>query len=154
MSSHGQHFSCPSGTSFRYTMAGLLQLRPPTVTQPVFWNIPKEMKPRKRGKRGGVRRRKKAKKHKPYLPVVIMGNVQSLANKLDELSVCVKYQHKYRMCSVMCYTETWLTDAGRNSHVNIDGFSLFRGDRTKDSCKKKKEKRKKKERLEVDCVCL
>ena len=35
-----------------------------------------------------------------------------------------------------CYTETWLTDAGRDSHVNIEGFSLFRSDRTKDSCKK------------------
>ena len=83
---HGQHCSCSSGTSFRYTMAELLPLRSPTVTQPVFLDIPKEMKPRKRGRRGGVRRRNKARKHKSCLPVIIMGNVKSLANKLDELT--------------------------------------------------------------------
>ena len=94
------------------------------------------MKPRKRGRRGGVGRRNKARKHKPYLPVVIMGNVQSLANKLEELFACVKYQHEYRTCSVMYYTETRLTDAVRDSHVNIEGFFLFRSGRTRDSCKK------------------
>ena len=51
-------------------------------------------------------------------------------------TACVKYQHEYRTCSMKCYTETWLTDAVRDSHVNIEGFSLFRGDRIKDSCKK------------------
>ena len=66
----------------------------------------------------------------------MIGKVQSMANKLNELFACVKYRHEYRTCSMMCYTETWLTDAVRDSHVNIDGFSLFSGDRTKDSCKK------------------
>ena len=65
-----------------------------------------------------------------------MGNIQSLANKLEELSACVKYQHEYRTCSVMYYTETRLTDAVRDSHVNIEGFFLFRSGRTRDSCKK------------------
>ena len=136
MSSHGQHCSWSSGASFRYTIEKLLQFRSPAVTQPVFWDIPKEMKERKRGRRGEVRRRNTAGKHKPYLPVIMMGKVQSMANKLNELFACVKYRHEYRTCSMMCYTETWLTDAVRDSYVNIDGFSLFRSDRTKDSYEK------------------
>ena len=51
-------------------------------------------------------------------------------------TACVKYQHEYRTCSVMYYTETRLTDAVRDSHVNIEGFALFRSDGTKDSYEK------------------
>ena len=51
-------------------------------------------------------------------------------------TACVKYQHEYRTCSMKCYTETWLTDAVRDSHVNIEGFALFRSDGTKDSYEK------------------
>ena len=69
-------------------------------------------------------------------PAIIMGNVQSLENKLDELTACVKFQHEYRTCSIMCYTETWLSDDVPDSHVNMEGFPLFRSDRTKDSGKK------------------
>ena len=136
VSSHGQHFPCSSGVPFRYTMAELFQLRSSALTKPVFLDLPKNIKPKKRGRRSGVRRRNKARQHKPYLPAIIMGNVQSLENKLDELAACVKFQHEYRTCSVMCYTETWLSDDVRDSHVNMEGFSLFRSDRTKDSGKK------------------
>ena len=50
----------------------------PTTTT---MNIPKELNRRKRGKAGGLRRRLRASKQKPYLPSVIMGNVQSLISK-------------------------------------------------------------------------
>ena len=136
VSSHGQHFPCSAGVSLRYTMAELLQLRLSALTQPVFLDLPKNIKPRKRGRQSGVRRRNKPRQHKPYLPAIIMGNVQSLGNKLDALSACVKFQHEYRTCSIMCYTETWLSDDVPDSHVNMEGFSLFRSDRTKDSGKK------------------
>ena len=43
----------------------------------------------------------------------------------------LNFQHEYRMCSIMCYTETWLSDDVPDSHVNMEGFSLFRSDRTK-----------------------
>ena len=79
---------------------------------------------------------RKARNHKPYFPVIIIGNAQSSEDKLDKLSARVKFRHEYRTCSIMCYTETWLTDAFRESHVKMDGFSLFRSDRTKDSGKK------------------
>ena len=100
VSSHGQHFPCSAGVSLRYTMAELLQLRLSALTQPVFLDLPKNIKPRKRGRQSGVRRRNKPRQHKPYLPAIIMGNVQSLGNKLDALSACVKFQHEYRMCSI------------------------------------------------------
>ena len=144
VSSHGQHFPCSAGVSLRYTMAELLQLRLSALTQPVFLDLPKNIKPKKRGRENGVRRRNKARQHKPYLPTIIMGNVQSLENKLDELAACVKFQHEYRTCSIMSYTETWLSNDVRDSHVNVEGFSLFRSDRTKDSGQK----------MEVVCVCL
>ena len=102
--------------------------------------MPKEMKPRKKGRGAEVRQKEQAKKAKAHglegIPVIIMGNIQSLAIKLNELSACVKYQHEYCTCSTMCYTETWLTDASCDLHVNIEGFSLSRTDRIKDSGKK------------------
>ena len=75
--SHGQHFHW--GMLFCYTVAPPLQLQSSELTQPVFLDLQKEIKPRKRGRRSGVRRRNIARKHKHYLPVIIMGNVQSLA---------------------------------------------------------------------------
>ena len=38
-----------------------------------------------------------------------------------------------RTYSMMCYTEISLTDDVRDLHVNVECFSLFRSDRTKDS---------------------
>ena len=37
---------------------------------------------------------------------------------------------------ILCYTEIWLSDDVHDLHVNMEGFSLFRSDRTKDSGKK------------------
>ena len=68
-------------------------------------NIPKELNRRKRGKAGGLRRRIRACKQKPYLPSVIMGNVQSLINKIDEISENFQYFHDFRTASVMSFTE-------------------------------------------------
>ena len=37
----------------------------------------------------------------------------------------------------MCFTETWLNENVADSHVNIEGFSIFCVDRTNDSGKLK-----------------
>ena len=47
-------------------------------------------KTRKRGKRGGVRRRILNRPNKPPLPTVLLANVRSLRNKINELDSCVK----------------------------------------------------------------
>ena len=96
-------------------------------------NIPKEPNRRKRGKAGGLRRRIRACKQKPYLPSVIMGNVQSQINKIDEISANVQYFHDFRTGSVMSFTETWLRNSHNDALVEVDGFKLLRGDRTEES---------------------
>ncbi|XP_078000927.1 uncharacterized protein LOC144453491 [Glandiceps talaboti] len=122
-------------------MAELISIRsqlPSTYSHPSLPNgLPVEMKLRKRGERGGLRQRIRNREHIPYLPALIIGNVQSLNNKVDELSAQVKFLRDFRTSSVTCFTETWLNESISDSHVWIDGFKLIRGDRTKLSRKKK-----------------
>ncbi|KAI3363877.1 hypothetical protein L3Q82_001472 [Scortum barcoo] len=57
------------------------------------------------GRRLGARRRR----YRPVLPSIIMGNVRSLPNKMDELAALTRHQREYRECSLLLFTETWLT---------------------------------------------
>lgn len=119
-----------------YNMAELRALRSsPLVVRPTLHNPPTEVKIRKRGRKGGVRARNKKRGFKPVLPSIILENVRSVNNKLDELGGLVKYDELFRTASLMCFSETWLTDKISDSCVNVDNFELFRGDRTKESGK-------------------
>ncbi len=105
-------------------------------TKPTDYEIPAAMKRRKRGRKGGVRERNKRRKFKPALPSIIMGNTQSLRNKLDELKSCSILRREYWDSCLMCFSETWFKpgiDTQQFSH--IDGFTCIRGDRTIDSGK-------------------
>ena len=67
-----------------------------------------------------------------------MGNVRSLANKMDELTALAASQHEYREASLMCFTESWLISDIPDNNVSIDGFQTVRADRDcKDSGKSK-----------------
>lgn len=99
------------------------------TSEPILDCTPKEIKRRKRGRSGGVKKRLKRRTFKPFIPSIIMGNVQSLNNKMDELHGHVKYQNEFRNISLMSFTETWLTDYDLDGMVSIDGFKLMRGDR-------------------------
>lgn len=93
-------------------------LRDPDVTS----GAPRNKK-RKRGKQGGVGLRlRKLRLTRIPLPMVIMGNVQSLRNKVDKLQGNVRWQKDFRDCCVMAFTETWLTERNQDSHLFIDGF--------------------------------
>ncbi|KAI4904532.1 hypothetical protein NFI96_034261 [Prochilodus magdalenae] len=104
-------------------------------------NIPEELWRRThRGCRGGTkqrtgksrakRRRLMEKKgYKPRLPTLIMGNVRSLANKMDELAALAMSQKEYRQCSLMCFSETWLHQDIPDDNVSITGFQTVRADR-------------------------
>ena len=59
-----------------------------------------------------------------------MGNVRSLANKMDELAGLVRTQRVFRESSVMCFTETWLHEDIPDSNVTVDGFQTVRADRS------------------------
>ena len=78
------NYQVPDSIMITYNRVDLLSLRDSATKS--LYTIPKEIKPRKRGKRGGVRVRTKKRGFKPYLPVIITGNVRSLYNKMDELS--------------------------------------------------------------------
>ena len=54
---------------------------------------------------------------------------------MEELCSNVKYANQFRSASLMSLTETWLSENVADSHVNIQGFSIFRGDRTNNSGK-------------------
>ena len=64
----------------------------------------------------------------PPLPSVLLANVQSLDNKMDELRSKLYLQQDIKNYNILCFTESWL-------NVNIDniqlaGFSVHRQDRT------------------------
>ena len=88
-------FSTTVSVTYFYTAADLREIRDQPCSKQkmmsaITTDMPKEMKRRKRGKAGGVRKRMRTRKYKPYLPSVIMGNVQSLNSKIDELCANVK----------------------------------------------------------------
>ena len=99
-------------------------------------DLPKEVtKPRKRGRKGGVKQRLKRNRKRLPLPIVITGNSRSLNNKTEELNASVKYFSEYKFASILGITETWFTE--NSTGANIDGFTLIRGDRTRESCKQR-----------------
>ena len=99
------------------------------------YDIPVEMRKRKRGKKGGVRARLRKRKFRPALPSIVTGNCRSLRNKLDELKACVNYRYEYRDSCMMCFSETWFSPRDSESSTAIEGFTCVRNDRTSDSGK-------------------
>ena len=68
-----------------------------------------------------------------------MGNVRSLLNKMDDLTVLTQHQRDYRECSIMVLTKMRLTALTLDTDANLDGFQLRRADRTAESGKRKEE---------------
>ncbi len=77
-------------------------------------------------------------RYKPSVPSVIMGNVNSLPNKIDGLAAPVRYIKTYRECSLLCFSETWLTTSIPDANVELPGFSTVRSDRDTKACGKRK----------------
>ncbi len=62
-----------------------------------------------RGKSAGIRNRLRKRAHSPPLPSILLANVQSLDNKMDDLRARISFQRDIRDCNIICLTETWLT---------------------------------------------
>lgn len=99
-------------------------------------DIPKEiLRRRHHGIRAGVKRNKKSRERvwketfKPALPSITMGNVCCLTNKLEELETLVRSQKMYRESSLICLTESWLTDNIPDLLTSFTGFRTIRADR-------------------------
>ena len=82
----------------------------------------------------GVSQRFRRRSTRPLLPGVILGNVQSLRSKMDELHANIKLLTEYRDANLLCLSETWLDDTIDSRHLHVDGFGApVRADRTEAS---------------------
>ncbi|XP_061732884.1 uncharacterized protein LOC133536408 [Nerophis ophidion] len=123
-------FGCDqrSSRNFVYTREELFAL-----SLPALWgarpDLPVELRKKRRGSRAGTKMRERRRKFKPAIPSVLMGNVRSLANKMDELSGLVRTQKEYAVCSIMCFTETWLHADFPDHSATLPGFTTSRADR-------------------------
>ena len=98
----------------------------------------RDVKRRKRGRRGGVRARASRRRTRPVLPVIITGNARSLNNKIDELEACTRYMNEYRDASLICLSESWFKTSTPDSAVQLDNFFIQRGDRDPKTSNKSK----------------
>ncbi len=91
-----------------------------------------------RGRRAGICNRLRKRAHSPPLPSILLANVQSLENKIDDLRARISFQRAIRDCNILCLTETWLTPTVPDTTVTpSDKFSVLRMDRTAEAGKTK-----------------
>ncbi len=91
-----------------------------------------------RGRRTGIRNRLRKRAHSPPLPSILLANVQSLENKMDDLRARISFQRDIRDCNIFCLTKTWLTPTVPDTAVTpSDNFSVLRMDRTAEAGKNK-----------------
>ncbi|XP_053272124.1 uncharacterized protein LOC128430166 isoform X2 [Pleuronectes platessa] len=62
------------------------------------------------------------------LPMIVLSNVHSLRNKMKELRHLITTKD-FALSSVLCFTESWLTEATPDSAVELTDFQLLRADR-------------------------
>lgn len=115
-----------------FSRAFLLSLRTSTAgdvpdTIPRALQYKPALKPRKRGKRGGIRRRLKTfrldnRRKLPPLPTILLSNVQSIRNKIDGVELWTKTRGEIRESSLLAFTESWLTELDRDEDLSITGF--------------------------------
>ena len=123
--------------TLRFTMAELRALNTGQIvnSRPLNYDSFPDENKKKKCRKGGVRHRKSNRGCRPVLPSVIMGNVQSISNKMDKLFACLRFC-VFRKCSMMCLTETWLHD--KIPDPTLDRFSLICADRDNDITGKSK----------------
>ncbi|TWW81704.1 hypothetical protein D4764_01G0015190 [Takifugu flavidus] len=87
----------------------------------------------KGGRCAGVERHARRRHYRPVPPSIIMGNVRSLPNMMDKLAAVTRHQREYRECSLLLFTESWLTVLTTDMAAQLDGYTLLRVDRSKES---------------------
>ena len=119
-----------------YSQVELLQLSSSALcnARPAV-NLPPEIRPRKRGRRGGVRTRLRKRPFRPSLPSILLANVRSLRNKMDLLHAKCRVERAFRNVCIIALTETWLDGDVLDTEVSLDNFSILRADRTSRSGK-------------------
>ena len=94
-----------------YSRVELLQLRSSILcnAKPAV-NLPPEIRPRKRGRRGGARTRLRKRPFRPPLPSMVLANVRSLRNKIDLLHAKCQVERAFRDACIIALIETWLDE--------------------------------------------
>ncbi|XP_056887462.1 polyhomeotic-like protein 2b isoform X4 [Takifugu flavidus] len=123
--------------SLVYSRDQLFALRSSAALPKERPDVPPELRRRKRACRARVERRARRRRYRPILPSIIMGNVRSLPNKMDELAALTRHQREYRECSLLLFMETWLTALIPDTAAQLEGFTLLRADRSRESGKRK-----------------
>ncbi|KAK0140101.1 hypothetical protein N1851_022987 [Merluccius polli] len=96
------------------------------------WITPVKRRRRKRrGARGGLLNRLKRDPHRPSIPSLFLANVRSLANKMDEMRLRVATKTT-NSCAFLL-TESWLTASIPDASIEIQGYTIHRQDRNKES---------------------
>ena len=125
-----------TNSAIQYSREELLHIRnfvdnnPPTDNGDSPW-LPVAVLPErrrrktKRGSRAGLLVRLRKRENRPPLPSILLANVQSIENKLDELRSRIAFQRDIKNCNVLILTETWLNPAIPDSAIVPDGFSIF-----------------------------
>ncbi len=85
-----------------------------------------------RGNSAGICNRLRKRAHSPPLPSILLANVQSLENKMDDLRARISFQRDIRDCNIICLTETWLTHSVPDFHQHVS--CPTRGPNTLDHC--------------------
>lgn len=105
-----------------YTRDDLLALR--QTSEGVRHQIPAELRKPSRGCRAGAKVKARRLRCNPFMPSVLMGNVNLILNKCNELLALVRNRRLYRECSLKCFTEMRLNDNVPDSCLNLPGFSM------------------------------
>jgi hypothetical protein len=58
----------------------------------------------------------------PPVPSILIANVQSLDNKVDEIRERIAFQRDIRGCNILCFTETWVSRDMLLESVQPPGF--------------------------------
>ena len=117
----------------------LIRLRPPPsppssrLLMPTVNTTQGASKKCKRGRRGGVKNRLRRRPATP--PPHHMLYLQMLYNNTDEFHAKCRYDNVYREYCVMTFCETRLDSNRPDDDIILDGFTVYRSDRTKESGK-------------------
>lgn len=80
---------------------------------------------RNRGRRRGVQHRlmNYGPRHKlPPLPMILLSNIKSICNKMDELKAYVKCKRDFRETCMLAFTEMWLGEVDWDEDLHISAF--------------------------------
>lgn len=71
------------------------------------------------------------------LPSILMANIQSLENKMDDLLCRLVTQCYFRYCSVLYFCKTWLNQKTPNKTITPADYTAYRCNRNLEECNTK-----------------